>query len=69
MNSESESPLDDAETAVEHSESPLGDAEVADEDPQSQNESAKASSVGESRPDRTAAIDRVASRLLQHWRS
>ena len=31
--------------------------------------SAKAPSVGESRPDRTGAIDRVASRLLVHWRS
>ena len=55
MNSESEPSLDDAETA--------------DEDPESQNESAKASSVGESRLDRTAAIDRVASRLLAHWGS
>ena len=69
MNSESESPLGDAESAVEDPESPLDDAETAVEDPESQNESAKASSVGESRPDRTAAIDRVASRLLQHWRS
>ena len=55
MNSESEPSLDDAETA--------------DEDPESQNESAKASSVGESPLDRTAAIDRVASRLLAHWGS
>ena len=55
MTSESESPLDDAETAVEN--------------PESQDESAKAPSVGESRPDRTAAIDRVASRLLVHWSS
>ena len=69
MNSESESPPGDAESAVEDPESPLGDAEVADEDPESLNESAKATSVGESRPDRTTAIDRVASRLLEHWGS
>src|ERR1700733_14377174 len=69
MNSESKSPLGDAESAVEDPEPPLGDAEVADEDPESLNESAKATSVGESRPDRTTAIDRVASRLLEHWRS
>ena len=55
MTSESESPLDDAETAVEN--------------PESQSESAKATSVVESRPDTTAAIDRVASRLLVHWGS
>jgi Mce-associated membrane protein len=55
MNSESESPLDDAASAVE--------------DPESLNDSAEATSVGESRPDRTAAIDRVASRLLAHWGS
>jgi Mce-associated membrane protein len=55
MNSESKSPLEDAETAHE--------------DPDSQNASAKDSSVGESHLDRTAAIDRVASRLLAHWGS
>ena len=55
MTSESDSPLDDAESAVEN--------------PESQSESAKATSVGESRPDTTAAIDRVASRLLVHWGS
>ena len=55
MNSESESPLDDAASAVE--------------DPESLNDSAEATSVGESRPDRTAAIDRVASRILAHWGS
>jgi Mce-associated membrane protein len=69
MNSESESPLGDAESAVEDPESPLDDAERAVEDSGSQNESAKAASVGESRLDRTAAIDRVASRLLAHWGS
>jgi Mce-associated membrane protein len=69
MNSESESPLGDADSAVEDSESPLDDAETAVGDPESQNASAKASSVGESRLDRTAAIDRVASRLLVHWGS
>jgi Mce-associated membrane protein len=69
MNSESESPLGDAESAIEDAESPLDDAETAVEDPESQDESAKSTSVGESRPDRTAAIDRVASRLLQHWGS
>jgi Mce-associated membrane protein len=50
-------------------ESPLGDAETAHEDPDSQNASAKAPSIGESRLDRTAAIDRPASRLLAHWGS
>jgi Mce-associated membrane protein len=55
MNSESESPHDDAETAHEDSDS--------------QNATTKALSVGESPPDRTAAIDRVASRLLVRWRS
>jgi len=55
MTSESDSPLDDAESAVEN--------------PESQSESAKATSVVESRPDTTAAIDRVASRLLVHWGS
>jgi len=55
MTSESDSPLDDAESAVEN--------------PESQSESAEATSVGESRPDTTAAIDRVASRLLVHWGS
>ena len=69
MNSESESPLGDAESAVEDPESPLDDAESAVEGSESQNASAKAPSVGESRLDRTAAIDRVASRLLEHWGS
>src|ERR1700727_1428623 len=55
MTSESDSPLDDAESAVEN--------------PESQGESAEANSGGESRPDTTAAIDRVASRLLVHWGS
>jgi Mce-associated membrane protein len=55
MNSESESPLDDAESTVE--------------DPEPQHESATATSVGESRPASTGAIDRIASRLLVHWGS
>jgi Mce-associated membrane protein len=55
MNSESESPLDDAESAGE--------------DQESQNASAKETSLGESRPDRMGAVDRVASRLLVHWGS
>jgi len=55
MNSESESPLDDAETAHE--------------DPDSQSVGTEAASVDQSRPDRAAAIDRVASRLLAHWGS
>jgi Mce-associated membrane protein len=55
MNSESKSPLDDAETA--------------DEDPEPQNAGAKAPAVEESRLDTTTAIDRVASRLLAHWGS
>src|ERR1700728_1612117 len=69
MNSESESPLGDTESAVEDPESPLDDAESAVESSESQNASAKAPSVGESRPDRTTAIDRAASRLLEHWGS
>jgi Mce-associated membrane protein len=69
MNSESESPLDEADRAVEDAESPLDDAETAVGDPESQNECAKAPSVDESRFDRTAAVDRVASRILVHWRS
>jgi Mce-associated membrane protein len=69
MNSESESPVGDAESAVEDPESSLDDAETAFEDPESLKDSTKATSVGESRPDRTAAIDRVASRLLVHWGS
>src|ERR1700733_14900510 len=55
MTSESDSPLDDTESAVEN--------------PESQSESAEATSVGESRPDTTAAIDRGASRLLGTWGS
>ena len=69
MNSEAESPLGGAESSVEDPESPLDDAETTVEDPESQNASAKETSLGESRPDRTAAIDRVASRLLVHWGS
>ena len=51
------------------SDSPLGDADIANEDSDSQNGTAETPSVGESRPDRMAAIDRVASRLLVRWRS
>ena len=69
MNSESESPLGDAESAVEDPESPLGDADSSVEDQESQNASAKETSLGESRPDRMGAVDRVASRLLVHWGS
>jgi Mce-associated membrane protein len=69
MNSESESPLGDAESAVEDPASPLDDAESSVDDQESQNAGAKAPSVGESRLDRTSAIDRVASRLLVHWGS
>src|ERR1700722_12943135 len=55
MNSESESPLEDAETA--HG------------DPDSQSTGTEAASAGESRPDRAATLDRVASRFLAHWGS
>ena len=51
------------------SESPLGDAETSIDDQTSQNASARESSLGESRPDRMDAVDRVASRLLVHWAS
>jgi Mce-associated membrane protein len=60
MTSESESPLDEPE-------SPLDDAESAREDPHPQNAEIDAASVGESRPDRLGAIDRMASGLLVHW--
>jgi Mce-associated membrane protein len=69
MNSDSEAPLDEAASAVEDTESPLDDAETAVGDPESQKESAKAPAVSESRLDRAAAVDRVASRLLAHWHS
>jgi Mce-associated membrane protein len=55
MNSETESPLDDAESTHE--------------DPDSKDAGTEAASAGQSRPDREAAIDRVASRLLAHWGS
>jgi Mce-associated membrane protein len=55
MNSESESPLDGAETT--------------DKDPDSQNAVTKAPSLDKSRLDTATAIDRVASRLLAHWGS
>src|SRR5437660_5581531 len=51
------------------SESQLGDADIANEDPDAQNGIAESPSGGKSRPDRMAALDRVASRLLLHWRS
>jgi Mce-associated membrane protein len=51
------------------SESPLGAAESSVEDRESQNASAKETSLAESRPDRMDAVDRVASRLLVHWGS
>ena len=55
MNSESESPLDDAGSAHE--------------DADSQNAGTEAPSVGKSPPDRMDAVDRIASHLLAHWRS
>ncbi|MCV7332226.1 twin-arginine translocation pathway signal [Mycobacterium cookii] len=42
---------------------------MADEDPDSQNVRSDAPSVDEPRPDRAAAVDLVASRLLAHWAS
>jgi Mce-associated membrane protein len=51
------------------SEPPLGDAESSIEDQTSQNASARKTPLGESRPDRMGAVDRVASRLLVHWAS
>jgi Mce-associated membrane protein len=54
MNSESESPLDDAESARE--------------DPGVQDAGIEAPSVGESRPDKIGAIDRIVSGLFVHWR-
>jgi Mce-associated membrane protein len=55
MNSESESPLDDAESAH------------ADAD--SQNAGTEVASVGKSRPEQMGAVDRIVSRLLVRWRS
>ena len=54
MNSESESPLDDAETAQEDADSDDAGTETP--------------SVGESPAETTGAIDRFASSLLVHWR-
>jgi Mce-associated membrane protein len=51
------------------SESPLEDAESAHEDPDLQNAGVEAAPVGKSRPDRMGAIDPVASGFLVHWRS
>lgn len=55
MNSESESPLDDAETAQEDADSDDAGTETP--------------SVGESPVETTGAIDRFVSNLLVHWRS
>ena len=55
MNSESESPLDDAETAQEDADSDDAGTETP--------------SVGESPAETTGAIDRFVSNLLVHWRS
>ncbi|MGA8331032.1 MAG: twin-arginine translocation pathway signal [Mycobacterium sp.] len=55
MNSESELPLDDAESAHE--------------DPALQSSGVEVDSVGKSRPDRMGATDPIASGLLAHWRS
>jgi Mce-associated membrane protein len=54
MNSESESPLDDAETA--HQDADSDDAGI------------ETPSVGESPTETTGAIDRFASSLIVHWR-
>jgi Mce-associated membrane protein len=69
MNSESEAPLEEAESTTEDPESPLDDAETAVGDPESKTRSAGALSAGELRLDETTAIDRVASRLVMHWGS
>jgi Mce-associated membrane protein len=55
MNSESESPLDDAETAQEDADSDDADTEIP--------------SVGASPAEPTGVIDRFVSNLLVHWRS
>ena len=55
MNSESESPLDDTESAHE--------------DADSKNAGTEAASGGESPPDRMGAIDRMVSGFLAHWGS
>jgi Mce-associated membrane protein len=54
MNSESDSPLDDVESAP------------ADTD--SQDAATKAPAVGESPPEGMGAVDRAASQILAHWR-
>ena len=63
MSSESESPLDGAESADGL------DAESAHQDSDSQDPGTEAPSVAESRPDRMRATDRLASGLLAHWGS
>ena len=68
MSSDSEAPLDEAESATEEPESPFDDAETTVGDPESQETSTGALSAGESRLDSTA-IERVASRLVMHWGS
>jgi Mce-associated membrane protein len=55
MNSESESPPDDAESAHE--------------DADAQNDGTEAVSVGEALPDEMGAIDRMVSGFLAHWGS
>lgn len=55
MNSESEAPLDDAQ--------------AAQEEPDSQDAGTTSASLDESRNDRMGAADRVAARVLAHWRS
>jgi Mce-associated membrane protein len=55
MNSESESPLDDAG--------------AGHEDADSQDAGTEPPSVGKPPPDRMDAVDRIAAHLLAHWRS
>ena len=68
MSSESEAPLDEAESATADPESPLHDAETAVGDPESPDTGAGALSAGGSRLGSTA-IERVTSRLVMHWGS
>jgi Mce-associated membrane protein len=50
------------------SESPLGDAEITQEDADSDDAGAETPSVGESPAETMGAIDRFASSFLVHWR-
>lgn len=69
MSSEANSPLDEEENAADESASSRDDADTAVDDPEPQEKNTKAARIRESRLDRTAPTDRLASSLLAHWTS